>query len=110
MRTKEATALDAFAALSHPTRLHIVEVLMAAGPAGLAAGAIGNAVAAAPSRASFHLAHLERANLIESRRSCRSIIYTAKFQSLSELVEFLIQDCCGGRVALLAPEPGAAAA
>ncbi len=66
----------------------MVRALVVAGPAGLAAGAIGEAVGASSSSASFHLSHLERAGLVQSRREHRSIIYSANFDGLSGLVEF----------------------
>jgi len=93
----EKHALTAFAALSQETRLRIVRLLVTAGPAGMAAGAIGEAVdGASSSRMSFHLSHLEQAGLVESRRAGRSIIYTAALGALSGLVEFLMRDCCQG--------------
>ncbi|MCX5496283.1 metalloregulator ArsR/SmtB family transcription factor [Kaistia dalseonensis] len=92
----ESKALQAFAALSQATRLQIVRLLVKAGPDGLAAGVIGEAVGASSSKASFHLSHLEQAGLIVSRREARSIIYSAAFPALAGLVEFLMRDCCQG--------------
>lgn len=54
---EEAQALDAFAALSQATRLQMVRALVVAGPDGLAAGAVGDAVGASSSSASFHLSN-----------------------------------------------------
>ena len=74
----EKQALSAFAALSQETRLRIVRLLVTAGPDGMPAGAIGEAMAgASSSRMSFHLSPLEQAGLVESRRDGRSIIYSA---------------------------------
>ena len=97
MTMDENAALMAFAALSQETRLRIVRRLVTAGPEGMSAGAIGEAVdGASSSRMSFHLSHLEQAGLVESRRAGRSIIYTAALGALSSLVEFLMRDCCQG--------------
>ncbi|CAH1649050.1 Transcriptional regulator, ArsR family [Hyphomicrobiales bacterium] len=97
MNMREKQAIDAFAALSQETRLRIVRLLVTAGPEGLPAGAIGEAMdGASSSRMSFHLSHLEQAGLVESRRAGRSIIYTAAYPALSDLVEFLMRDCCQG--------------
>ncbi|HVY51867.1 MAG TPA: transcriptional regulator, partial [Devosia sp.] len=52
---EERQALDGFAALSQSTRLRMIRALVVAGPAGLAAGAVGEAVGASSSSASFHL-------------------------------------------------------
>ena len=100
---RERQALDAFAALSQDTRLRIVRLLVQASPDGLAAGAIGEAVGASSSNASFHLAHLERAGLIESRREARSIVYSAAYAGLAQLIRFLMEDCCQGRPEVCAP-------
>ena len=67
------------------------------GAGGMSAGAIGEALGGgSASRLSFHLSHLEHSGLVESRRKGRSIIYSAIFPALSELVAFLMRDCCEG--------------
>jgi ArsR family transcriptional regulator, arsenate/arsenite/antimonite-responsive transcriptional repressor len=103
MKIDETQALDAFGALSQATRLQMVRALVVAGPDGLAAGAVGDAVGASSSSASFHLSNLERAGLVTSHRESRSIVYTANFEGLSGLVEFLMRDCCQGRPEVCAP-------
>ncbi|MCB5412339.1 ArsR/SmtB family transcription factor [Pseudogemmobacter faecipullorum] len=100
---KEESALAAFAALSQETRLRIVRLLIQAGPKGMAAGDIGAAIGATTSRLSFHLAHLEHAGLIQSRREGRFIIYTALYPAFSSLIAFLMQDCCQGHPEICAP-------
>lgn len=100
----EEQALAVFAALSQETRLRIVRLLVTAGPDGLAAGAIGAAMdGASSSRMSFHLAQLEQAGLVTSRREGRSILYAADLTALSGLVAFLMQDCCQGHPEVCAP-------
>ena len=106
----ETQALSALAALSQETRLRIVRLLVTAGPEGLAAGAIGDALDAASSRLSFHLTHLEHAGLIQSRREGRSIRYSATFDTLSGLIAFLMRDCCQGHPEVCAPAMAALAA
>ena len=103
MKLEVPQALDAFGALSQETRLQMVRVLVQAGPNGMSAGAVGEAVGVSSSGGSFHLAHLERAGLITSRRESRSIIYTANFEGLGALVEFLMRDCCSGHPEICAP-------
>lgn len=110
MKLDEPQALDAFAALSQQTRLQMVRALVVAGPDGLPAGSVGEKVGASSSSASFHLANLERAGLVQSRREARSIIYTANYDALSGLVQFLMMDCCQGHPEICAPAEEAACA
>jgi DNA-binding transcriptional ArsR family regulator len=100
---EERQALDAFAALSQETRMRMVRLLVQAGPEGLPAGAVGEAVGASSSNASFHLSHLERAGLIRSRREARSIIYKVDLAGLADLIRFLMEDCCRGHPQICAP-------
>ena len=97
-------ALDAFSALAQETRLRIVRLLVQAGPEGMAAGSIGEAMdGASSSRMSFHLSHLEHAGLVQSRREGRSIIYSASYAALSGLIQFLMRDCCQGHPEVCTP-------
>lgn len=98
----EEDALKAFAALSQPTRMRILQKLVRAGTAGLAAGDIGREVGARGSAVSFHLSNLENAGLIDSERRSRHIIYTANFPALGQLVTFLLEDCCNNDPAVAA--------
>ncbi|MBL8582854.1 MAG: helix-turn-helix transcriptional regulator [Rhizobiaceae bacterium] len=96
----ERAALAGFSAISHQDRLRIVRMLIVAGADGMAAGAIASALGEAlPSRISFHLKELDHAGLIVSRRDGKSIIYSADFPALSDLVAFLMHDCCQGHCA-----------
>jgi ArsR family transcriptional regulator, arsenate/arsenite/antimonite-responsive transcriptional repressor len=92
----ESQALIAFAALSQGTRLQVVRYLVKAGREGVAAGALAEGLGISPSNLSFHLKELDRAGIIVARREARSIIYTVNFDSLSGLIQFLMEDCCAG--------------
>lgn len=92
----ERQALASFSALSQETRLGIVRTLVVAGPEGLAAGSIAERMGVSPSNLSFHLKELDHAGLISQRRESRSIVYTASYNALAELVKFLMEDCCSG--------------
>ncbi|MBR0939195.1 helix-turn-helix transcriptional regulator [Bradyrhizobium jicamae] len=100
---EERQARTAFAALSQETRLRIVRLLVQAGPEGMAAGAIAQAVEVSPSNVSFHLKDLEHAGMIVPRREARSIIYSADFTGLRDLIAFLMKDCCAGHPEICAP-------
>ena len=92
----EPAALDLFSALSHQTRLQILRALVAAGPQGMTAGRIADAVGATPSRASFHLSTMADAGLVTARKSAREMLYCVRFETLGALVTYLMEDCCGG--------------
>jgi DNA-binding transcriptional ArsR family regulator len=90
-------ALDALSALAHASRLAIYRLLVQAGPGGLAAGAIGENLDLPGATLSFHLAHLVRGGLVKSRQEGRFVIYSADFQNMTALVDFLTENCCGGQ-------------
>jgi DNA-binding transcriptional ArsR family regulator len=92
-----AQALDALAALAQESRLNVYRLLVEAGPAGLAAGRIGEQLELPPATLSFHLAHLARTGLVRSRQEGRFVIYSADFQNMNELIGYLTDNCCGGR-------------
>lgn len=100
---EERQAISAFAALSQETRLRIVRMLVKAGPLGMAAGAIAEEAEVGASNVSFHLKDLEHAGMVTSRREARSIIYSANYETLSSLVQFLMKDCCAGHPEICAP-------
>jgi DNA-binding transcriptional ArsR family regulator len=94
VETKQA--IQALSALAQESRLAIFRLLVQAGPAGLAAGAIGEKLELPPATLSFHLAGLTRAGLAQSRQDGRFIIYSADFQAMNTLVSFLTENCCQG--------------
>ena len=92
-------ALIAFDALSQETRLDAFRLLVKRGPEGSPAGALSEALRVPHNSLSFHLTHLSHAGLVKSRRDGRSIIYSANFEFVTDLVRFMVEDCCGQAVA-----------
>lgn len=92
--------VNALYSLAQDSRLAIFRALVQAGPAGLAAGKIGEAVGIAPSSVSFHMKELVSAALVVSRSEGRFVIYTANFEAMNELIAFLTENCCGGKQCL----------
>ena len=90
----ESQVIEALSALSHEVRLRILKHLVASGPEGDSAGAIGEAVSAAPSKVSFHISAMERAKLVSSERVSRQIVYRANFEQLGGVLNYLLTDCC----------------
>jgi DNA-binding transcriptional ArsR family regulator len=94
---KKPTVIAALGALAQETRLDIFRLLVQAGPEGLPAGEIGARLEQPSPTMSFHLNQLRFAGLVSSRRESRSIIYSANFKAISDLVTYLTENCCGGR-------------
>jgi DNA-binding transcriptional ArsR family regulator len=89
-------AVDALSALGHGGRLAVFRMLVQAGREGIAAGEIARRLAVPPNTLSANLTILGHADLVESRREGRSIIYSARYERMSDLLDYLMQDCCGG--------------
>ena len=94
MDSKNAVA--ALSALAQEHRLALFRMLVQAGDDGMAAGALAEALSIPNSSLSFHLAHLARAGIIDQKREGRSLIYSANYASMNDLVAFLMENCCGG--------------
>jgi ArsR family transcriptional regulator len=100
---KKSLVISALGALAQETRLDIFRLLVQRGPAGLAAGEIGERLGLPSATLSFHLNQLRFAGLVTSRRASRSIIYTANFKAMSDVLTYLTENCCGGRPELCRP-------
>ena len=102
-------AVQKLSALAQDARLAVFRLLVKAGPNGMAAGDIAKKLKTAPNTMSAQLLLLSNAGLIRARREGRSIIYTADFDAMSDLLVFLTEDCCGGRPEICAPLASVAA-
>lgn len=89
-------AANVLAALGNERRLHVFRFLVQAGPAGVAAGEIARRLDILQNTLSSSLSVLSHAGLVTSRRDGRSIIYSAAYVQLGFLLDFLVDDCCGG--------------
>nr|WP_281418494.1 metalloregulator ArsR/SmtB family transcription factor [Azospirillum soli] len=92
------------AALAQGSRMDIFRLLVCHGPMGLPAGEIADRLGVQPATLSFHLTQLSHAGLVTSRRQGRSIIYSAAIETMTEVVSFLLRNCCTGN-----PDPNDAA-
>jgi ArsR family transcriptional regulator, arsenate/arsenite/antimonite-responsive transcriptional repressor len=88
-------AIAALGALAQGTRLELFRLLVTCGPNGLPAGVIAERLGVQPSSLSFHLAQLNHAGLITQRRLSRHLIYSAEYGTMSELLAYLTENCCG---------------
>jgi len=96
-------AVEALSALSHETRLWAFRLLVQAGPQGLPAGEIADALGSRQNTMSSHLKILAAAGLIDSQRDGRSVVFKANYDTVRELVLFLLEDCCAGNNAVCRP-------
>lgn len=104
-----SAAVESLSALAHEGRLKVFRMLVTAGPDGLAAGEIARRLGTPPNTLSANLTLLTQAGLAQSRRDGRSIIYSARFDRMGELMAFLVEDCCGGAAEVCAPVVAASA-
>lgn len=86
-------ALAAFHALSQETRLKAFRYLAEAGRDGMPAGKLAKKLGVPHNTLSFHLSQLAHAELVESLRKGRSIVYYANIARLHELTQFLVERC-----------------
>lgn len=96
-------AVRRLAALAQITRVNVFKALMSAGPEGLPAGVLSERLDVAPNTLSAHLSVLSQAELVSVRREGRMRIYAVELEAVSELLGFLVDDCCQGHPEVCAP-------
>jgi ArsR family transcriptional regulator, arsenate/arsenite/antimonite-responsive transcriptional repressor len=94
-------AVTALSALAHESRLQVHRLLVQAGDGGLSAGTIATQLGMPASSLSFHLAHMQAAEMVSQRREGRSLIYSVNFECMDALMAYLQENCCKG----VAPSP-----
>ncbi len=99
-------AVLALEALAQNSRLGIFRLLVSAGQGGLPAGRIAEKLELPNATLSFHLAQLKNAGLIRCERQSRSLIYSADYEAMTALLNFLTENCCGGKIAQCIPIAG----
>lgn len=78
-------------------------LLVQAGPEGMPAGQVAEAVDLAPNTLTFHFDRLRMAGLVTVRRDGRSMIYAAQYPVMNALLGFLTENCCQGAPEKCAP-------
>ncbi len=89
-------AVAALGALAQTHRLGVFRQLVRAGHCGLPAGVLAERLSVPRSSLSFHLSNLKSAGLVHERREGRSIIYSANFVAMRDLIAYLLRNCCEG--------------
>src|ERR1700761_105524 len=93
---EKMNAVAGLAALAPDNRLDVFRLLVQAGPEGMPAGAVAEALDLAPNTLTFHFDRLRTAGLVTVRRGGRSMIYAARYETMNDLLGFLTENCCGG--------------
>jgi DNA-binding transcriptional ArsR family regulator len=92
MKTNDA--VKALSALAQESRLDTFRLLVRKGTTGMAAGELSEHFGMPAATMSFHLKELTAAGLIVSRREGRSIIYSANYANMQQLLNYLMENCC----------------
>ncbi|WFE74561.1 helix-turn-helix transcriptional regulator [Roseinatronobacter sp. S2] len=100
MNTETESSAAALAALGHPARLMVFRLLVQAGPAGLLVGEIAEHLEMPLSTLAHHLRSLKQAGLITQARKGREVETRADTESLRNVLDFLMSECCKGVPAL----------
>src|SRR5689334_14712500 len=91
---KPSAAIDCLGALAQETRLAIYRLLVKRGPQGYTPGDLAAKTETPAPTLSFHLKELQRADLLTVRREGRFLYYSANFDQMQQLVDFLTENCC----------------
>jgi ArsR family transcriptional regulator len=100
---EKSNAVAALAALAQENRLDVFRLLVEAGPEGMPAGEIAEALDLAPNTLTFHFDRLRGAGLVTVHREGRSMIYAARFETMNALLGYLTENCCAGAPKKCAP-------
>ena len=92
------TAVQLLAALAQDSRLEVFRLLVQTGAGGLPAGEVAERLGIHASTLSFHMKTLNHAGLVESRHDGRFIYYSANYDAIGALVDYLSDNCCAGEV------------
>src|SRR5437867_810161 len=85
---------DMFAAIGTEARLNILRLLLSAHPDGLVVGDIASELNIPASTLSHHLDKLKNEELVNVRREGTYLWYSARTETLQELLGFLYAECC----------------
>ena len=85
---------DMLSAMGTEPRLRIVRLLLSAHPEGMVVGEIGSELSIPSSTLSQHLEKLKNEDLVSVRREGTYLWYSARADTLEELLGFLYAECC----------------
>jgi ArsR family transcriptional regulator, arsenate/arsenite/antimonite-responsive transcriptional repressor len=93
---EEKTVVQSLAALAQPFRLRVFRALVVAGSSGSTPSVLSEQLAIPSTTLSFHLKELTYAGLVSQEREGRNIVYKAAFEQMTQLVGYLLENCCQG--------------
>jgi ArsR family transcriptional regulator, arsenate/arsenite/antimonite-responsive transcriptional repressor len=93
---EEKTVVQSLAALAQPFRLRVFRALVVAGSSGSTPSVLSEQLAIPSTTLSFHLKELTYAGLVSQEREGRNIVYKAAFEQMTQLMGYLLENCCQG--------------
>jgi ArsR family transcriptional regulator, arsenate/arsenite/antimonite-responsive transcriptional repressor len=93
---EEKTVVHSLAALAQPFRLRVFRALVVAGSEGSTPSVLSEQLAIPSTTLSFHLKELTYAGLVSQEREGRNIVYKAAFEQMTQLMGYLLENCCQG--------------
>lgn len=93
-------AAKTLAELGNDTRLSIFRLLVKAGPEGIPVGEIQRLLDIPASTLSHHIRRLMQVGLVVQRRESRTLHCIARIDTLRELIDYLLSECCTGNITL----------
>jgi ArsR family transcriptional regulator, arsenate/arsenite/antimonite-responsive transcriptional repressor len=93
---EEKTVVQSLAALAQPFRLRVFRALVVAGSAGSTPSVLSDRLSIPSTTLSFHLKELTYAGLVSQEREGRNIVYKAAFEQMTQLMGYLLENCCQG--------------
>ena len=91
---KPENVIVALGALAQESRLEAFRLLVKRGPEGYTPGDLAQRLGIPAPTLSFHLKELQRAQLIAARREGRFLHYSANFETMQAVIDFLTDKCC----------------
>ena len=95
---KVTDAIAALNALSHEKRLSAFRKLVQAGPEGIPVGELRERLDVPAATLTAHLNVLRAAALVQDRREGRVIMVRANYTRMNDLIGYLTENCCDGKV------------
>ncbi len=87
-------AAQGFSAMGSESRLKVLRALVRAGGQGLSVGEIQARTDIAPSTLAHHLKFLAAGGVVTQEKTGRSVISSASFETLEQLAQFILSECC----------------